>query len=134
MGIGWPVALQLSSTLFSHVEAEMFKTQCFSHFSSLEGIFKASFCTAWANSKFRKCAFVEAKLSCFSRWKKVWSFSFEVTTSMFSQNHAGQQPILKLCHKHFGSSSRMEENMAALRRQWKLRAHCRCMITQSSVA
>ena len=54
----------------------------FSHFSSLGGIFKDSFCTAWANSKFRKCVFVEAKLSFFSRWKKngiwLWGNNFYV--------------------------------------------------------
>ena len=101
-GIGWLAALQLSSTFFNHVEAEMVKTlRFFSHVSSLGGIFKASFCTAWANSKFRKCVFVEAKLSFFPRWKKVWNLTFEVTNSMFSQSHAGQQLILQLFHKHF---------------------------------
>ena len=41
---------------------KMFKTLCFSHFSSLGGIFQASsLCTAWANSKFRQYVFVKAK-------------------------------------------------------------------------
>ena len=112
--IGWLAALQLSSTFFSHVEAEMLKTLCFSHVSSLGCIFEASFCTAWAKSKFKKFLFVEAKLSFFPRWKKVWNLTFELTISMFSQSHAGQQLIFQLCRKHFGSSSKMEETMAAL--------------------
>ena len=79
---------------FSHVEADMLKTLCFSHFSSLGCIFKASFCIAWANSKFRKCVFVEATLSFFCHvGKKVWNLTLEVTISMFSQSHAGQQLV-----------------------------------------
>ena len=103
----------------------MLKTLCFSQFSSLEGIFEASFCTAWANSKLRNCVFVEAKLSFFfTLEKKVWNLTFEVRISMFSKSHADQQLIFQLCHKHVGSSSKMEEEIAALWRHWKLRAHC----------
>ena len=85
----------------------MLKTLCFSQFSSLEGIFEASFCTAWANSKLRNCVFVEAKLSYFHVGKKVWNLTFEVRISMFSKSHADQQLIFQLCHKHVGSSSKM---------------------------
>ena len=60
----------------------------------------------------------------FTLEKKVWNLTFEVTISILSQSHAGQQLIFELCHKHFGSSSKMEEEMAALWRHWKLRAHC----------
>ena len=75
---------------------------CFSHFSSLGGIFKASFCTAWANSKFRKCVFVEAKLSFYFHFgQKVWNSTFEVTISMFCQSHVGQQCMFQLFHTHF---------------------------------
>ena len=73
-GVG---ALQPSSTFFSHVEAEMLKTLFFHICSSLEGIFKASFCTAWANSKFRKFVFVEAEtLILFPRWNKSLKLVF----------------------------------------------------------
>ena len=33
---------------------------------------------------------------------------------MFSKSHADQQLIFQLCHKHAGSSSKMEEEIAAL--------------------
>ena len=37
----------------------------------------------------------------FSLWKKVWNSTFEVTISMFSQSHVGQQCIFQLFHTHF---------------------------------
>ena len=43
---------------------------------------------------------------------------------MLSQTHAGQQLTFQPCHKHFGSSSKMDEAMVALCRHWKLHAHC----------
>ena len=74
--------------------------------------------------KIQKMPFRRGETLFFFHVGKKWNLTFEVTISMFSQSHAGQQLIFQLCHKHFGSSSKMEEEMAALWRHWKLRAHC----------
>ena len=64
---------QLFLIILKYFEHDMLKTLCFFPLSSLGGICKASFFfffAAWANSKFRKCVFVETKRFLFHIGKK----------------------------------------------------------------
>ena len=105
----------------------MLKTLCFFlflYFSSLGGICKASFFTAWANSRLRKCGFLQAKRTCFYHvGKKVWKCSFDVRIPM-PKVHTSWQLFFQTCHKHFGSSSKMEVQMEALCLHWFLHGTC----------
>ena len=106
---------------FFHSQGGLLKTQCFLHVSCWEGILKVSFCTAWAYSKLRKLYFVQAKRSFFfkSQWEKIGNCS----SSRNSTSLQLERIFFQLCHKHAGSSSRIELVMEALCLHWNLRAH-----------
>ena len=99
----------------------MLKTQCFLHFSCWEGILKVSFCrTAWANSKLRRWYFVQSKRSFFYHTGKTLG---NCSSSRNSMSLRLERIVFQLCHKHAGSSSKIELVMEALCLHWKLRAH-----------
>jgi hypothetical protein len=65
---------------------------------------KVSFCTAWANSKLRKLYFVQAKRSFFDHLGK------KCKLLLIKQVHVRTvwKHFFQLCHKHAGSSSKIE--------------------------
>ena len=91
---------------------KMFKTLCFSHFSSLGGIFQASsLCTAWANSKFRQYVFVKAKYvqskscgSAASLYKHIdypYLYPYlSVWLSIYISKHTNVSVLCKVCTRY----------------------------------
>ena len=80
---------------FLHSQDEMLKTQCFFTLFIFGRHLESIICTAWANSKWIKRYFVQAKRSFFYHAGKN---SLEMPVD----------PRNPFCHKHLGSSSKME--------------------------
>ena len=89
------------------------KTQWFLHFSCREGILRVSFCTAWANSKLRKWYFVLVKRSFFITLGKK-GLEIVLHQEIPCPYGLGASFFYQLCHKHAGSSSKIEPVMGAL--------------------
>ena len=103
----------------------MLKTLCFFTFFILGRhfeILKVSFCTVWANSKLRKWYFVLAKRSFFITLGKK-GLEIVLHQEIPCPYGLGASFFYQLCHKHAGSSSKIELVMEALCLHWKLRAH-----------
>ena len=113
-GIGWLAALQLSPTFFGHVDAEMLKTCVFHMFPLWKAFSKLHLVLRGPIQNSENAFSLRKTLIFFTLEKKEFVLSqryagqSKVTISMLSQSHAGQQCIFQLCHKHFGSSSKMK--------------------------